>query len=324
MNKFDVCIIGCGDIGFLFDYKKKTNGALSHFKAFRESGKYNVTAAAELKSETRSIISEKYNIGVYKDYELMLNQKKPDVIVIATNDESHFQILKDVIKHKPKIVFTEKPLALNYKDVKEIISSYKKNKIHLQVNYTRRFMKEFQQAENDIRSGKIGEPETATLYYSRGLMHNASHYIDLINWFIGETEKNLIRISDKEGLGKSDPSVSFMMRYKNGLEIRFIGLKPSKLTFAEIDIIGSKGRIRINSSNEMEKYRVIPNKLFKGYTSFEKYESKSLQFSKALPAAAENIYNVLTGKEKLLSPAENSLKIFELISRIKEKPICLN
>ena len=324
MDKYKVGIIGCGDIGFLFDHNKKTKGALSHFKAFRDSDKFDVTAVSEIRKDIRKIIETGYKIPAYADYKKMLDENKFDVVVVATSDETHFEILKYISGHKPRLVFAEKPLATNYKDVKSIINLYSKNEILLQVNYTRRFLNEFYDVERFLKNRQHGKIESATLYYSRGLIHNASHYIDLINWYIGETEKNILRISEKKGISEKDGTVSFDLFYREGPEVRFIGLNPSKLTFAEIDFIGSNGRIKINFRNQIEKYKVTQNKLFKGYSSYEMYECKEINYTDALPNAVENIYRVLKGKEELKSPATNSLKIFELIKKIKESPLCQN
>jgi len=321
LAKYSVAIIGCGDIGFLFDCNKKTNGALTHFKAFNDSKFFEVKAVAEKKSSIRNLITKNFKIPAYEDYEKMLIENKFDVITIATNDDSHFEILKKIVAHKPGLVFCEKPLAINYEDANEIVSLYEKNKIHLQVNFTRRFMKEFMDIKKNIAGKKLGWVESVTFYYSRGLTHNASHYLDLINWYIGETEKNIVKISEKEGLG-GDDTVSFNLMYPGGTEVRFIGLSPSKISFSEIDIVGTKGRIRVNYNYEIEKYKVVKNKTYSGYEMYEKYDSRLIKFASALPNAIENIYKALEKKENLRVPASDSLKIFELIKRIKETPLC--
>ena len=322
MSRYKVSIIGCGDIGFLFDHKKDIKGALTHFKAFNDSDKYEIVSVCELKEEVRQIIKSEHKIKVYDDYAKMFEETYPEVIIIASNDESHFEILKKITVYNPKLVFCEKPVTLNYNETKEIVKIYEDKNIPLQVNYTRRFLDEFYEIENMIRQKDLGELESVTFYYSRGLTHNASHYLDLVNWYIGETEKNLINISIKEGISKTDGTYSFVMIYENGLEIRFIGLNPTKLSFAEVDFIGTKGRVRINYKNEIEKYDIKENKMFKGYSVYNIYESKPIRFEEALPNATENIYKTLIGKEDLKSPASNSIKIFELINRIKEKHSC--
>lgn len=324
MGKYKVSIIGCGDIGFNFDYKKKTDGALTHFKAFGDDKRFEIISAAELNKFVRNKIYNEYKVETYEDYKTMLCKNPADVIVVATNDESHFEILEKIIEYKPKLVFCEKPVALNYDDVKEIVSLYKRNNILLQVNYTRRFLDEFYEIGNIIKNKKLGELESATFYYSRGLIHNASHYLDLINWYIGETEKNLVKVSVKEGINRQDETISFDMIFKNKFEVRFIGLNPTKLSFAEIDIVGTKGRVKVNYKNEIEKYKVVRNIMYKGYSMYELTSVKTIEFTKALPNAVENIYKALSKKEKLKSPADNSIKIFELINRIKLKQVCRN
>ncbi|MDQ3019426.1 MAG: Gfo/Idh/MocA family oxidoreductase [Bacteroidota bacterium] len=319
MNKYKVCIIGCGDIGFLFDYDKKIEGALTHFKAFSDSENFEVCAVGEKKNEIRCLIKDNYKTAVYDDYEKMCEEIKPDVIVIASNDESHFEMLNKVLKYKPKLVFCEKPLALKFEEVKKISELYDKAKVPLQVNFTRRFLDEFKDIDDIVRNKKIGEIESATFYYSRGLIHNASHYLDLVLWYFGPPE-NVLSISSKEGISKEDNTVSFNLSYAKGPEIRFIGLNPTKLSFGEIDFAGTAGRVKVNYKSEVERYKVIENKMFKGYSSYEMYECKEIQFTKALPNAVENIYRALKNNDDLKSPANNSLKIFELINRIKEKP----
>lgn len=319
--KRSVGIIGCGDIGFLFDHKVKREGALTHFKAFRDSGKFEVVAVAERKKSIRNMITGDYKVRAYSDYRKLLKEEKCDVIVIATNDESHFEILKAALDHSPKLVFCEKPLAMSLDEVKRIVKLYDKKRTGLQVNFTRRFLSEFFSIREDIKRMKI---ESMTFYYQRGLIHNASHYLDLIGMYIGETEKKLEKISVREGISKKDDTVSFDMKFRNGIEIRFIGLSNTKLSFGEVDMIGSKGRIRFNHKNEIEKYGVTGNKVYKGYQVYELSSCRKISYHEALPNAVDNIYKYLTGKEKLKSPASNSIKIFELINRVKEKRACLN
>ena len=215
-------------------------------------------------------------------------------------------------------MFCEKPLALRLTEVKTITDKYKKANIHLQVNFTRRFLDEFIEIDNIIKNKEIGDIESATFYYSRGLIHNASHYLDLVKWYFTEKQKQIINVSVREGISFSDNTVSFDMLYQNGMEVRFIGLKPSKLAFSEIDIVGTNGRVKFNYKSEIEKYKVVSHRMLTGYSSYELYRSTPVRFERALPNAVDNIYRVLEKKEKPMSPASNSIKIFELINRIKE------
>jgi predicted dehydrogenase len=81
LDRYKVGIIGCGDIGFYFDYKKKIKGALTHFKAFNDDKRFKLAGVAEINVKTRKTISSKYKIPVYEQYEKMLGENRCDVIV---------------------------------------------------------------------------------------------------------------------------------------------------------------------------------------------------------------------------------------------------
>lgn len=328
INKYSAAIIGCGDIGYRFDadWSDGREGALTHFRAIKNSDKFDLISVAEKNKETLDIISSNSNVSCYEDYYDMLIEQKPDVIAIVTNDESHYKILNDILNIKDcnaKFVFCEKPLALNSSEIESVCRNYSKAGIPLQVNYTRRFLSEFIEIKKDIDQKKTGRIESVTFYYSRGLVHNASHYIDLALWYFGEPD-DVVSFSSKKGISDSDKSLSFILKYNKGPELIFIGLDTGKLSFAEIDIVGTDGRIKFNFKNEIERYEVRANPIFKGYTELNLESSKQVRFEYALPSAYENIYEVLKNKKEMHSSAENSIKIFDLINKIRENRICQN
>jgi len=328
VNKYSAAIIGCGDIGYRFDadWSDDREGALTHFRALKNSDKFEFISVAEKNQETLDLISSHSNISCYENYINMLSEQMPDIISIVTNDESHYKILNDILyikDYKPKFVFCEKPLALNLDEIESICEKYSEAGIPLQVNYTRRFLNEFIEINKDIDKQNTGRIESVTFYYSRGLVHNASHYIDLALWYFGIPDE-VLSFSSKKGITDSDKSVSFILKYNEGPELIFIGLDTGKLSFAEIDIVGTAGRIKFNFKNEIERYEVISNPVFKGYTSLNLESSVPVKFEYALPNAYENIFDVINNKQELHSPAENSIKIFDLINKIRENRIWQN
>ncbi|MBS1517240.1 MAG: Gfo/Idh/MocA family oxidoreductase [Bacteroidetes bacterium] len=316
-SKYTAAVIGCGDIGFGFDNARQhtKNGALTHFTALNSSDRFRIVSVADKNREVLNLIEDKYSIPVYEDYKEMMKGQRPDLVTVATDDETHFSILSDLLSFDPKFVFCEKPLALNSDDITAITENYKKAGIHLQVNYTRRFLEEFRKIKEELKKESIGRIETVMFYYSRGLIHNASHYIDLALWYFGNPDE-VISFASKKGLGEADSSYSFILKYNEGPEIIFAALDIDKLSFAEIDIVGTKGRIKFNYRNEIEKYSVKKNPVFAGYSQYELIETAPVKFESAIPNAYENAYGVLSGKNKLLSPSENSSGIFKIVNRI--------
>ena len=316
MNKLKTCLIGCGDIGYGFDRGRTGEGALTHFKALNNSSHFELCAIAEIDKKVREEIAEKHGTMAYDNAEVMLNNQKPEVVVIASNDETHIPFLKTALKYEPKFVFCEKPLGLSSNEVTEIVNEYEKMNVKLQVNYTRRFLEEFYSIGQDLHSGKIGKLNSVTFYYSRGLVHNASHYLDLVHWYFGVPDI-VTTLSSREGLGEHDKSYSFRLGYDEGPEIIFIGLEPSKLSFAEIDFVGSDGRIKFSYKNEIEYFKVVNNPSYNGFQMYELTGSRPVRFDEAMPNAYRNIYDCLTGSANLKCPGSESNKLFETINRIK-------
>jgi len=318
LSKLKACLIGCGDIGYGFDKGRAGEGALTHFKALCDSEHFELCGIAEINNEVREEIAEKFRVNVYDNAEVMLIDHKPEVVVIASNDETHIPFLRTALQYAPRLVFCEKPLGLSLNEVSEIVSEYEKKNVKLQVNYTRRFLEELYSIGQDLASGKIGKINSATFYYSRGLVHNASHYLDLVHWYFGVPD-DVTTLSNREGLGEHDNSYTFRLGYIDGPEIIFLGLDPSKISFAEIDFVGSEGRIKFSYKNEIEYYKVVSNPNYIGFQIYELTGSKPVRFDQAMPNAYHNIYDCLINGANLKCPGSESNKLFETINRIKNQ-----
>lgn len=316
MTRLKACIAGCGDIGYLFDRGSSSQGALTHFKAVGSSEKYQLCGVSDIRKEIRDEIAANTGVRAYEDFAEMLEHERPDVFAIAAPDELHIPMLKKALETKPALVFCEKPLGLESQEVAETAEAYDKAGILLQVNYTRRFLKEFADIRDEVLSGSLGKTETVTFYYSRGLVHNASHYLDLVLWIFGEPEQ-VETTGVKDGISEADKSYSFRLSYANGPEIYFLALSPTRLSFAEIDIVGSEGRIKFNYRNEIERFRVVENRFFSGYRMFELSGSEPVNFRSALPNAYSNIYEAVVNGSPLKSPGSASVSLLKSIDRIK-------
>ncbi|MCK5232518.1 MAG: Gfo/Idh/MocA family oxidoreductase, partial [Desulfobulbaceae bacterium] len=184
-SKYRAAIIGCGGIGFFYDYEKNDSG-LTHFSTLEQNSDFQLLAIADTKTATRDLIAGEYDKRVYADFDEMMRQESPlDIVAVATPDETHEEILISLLQYRSGLVFAEKPLAASGAAMKKIINLYDAAGIGLQVNFYRRFVAAFQQVKNIMDSGEIGRMQVITVYYSRGFYHNCCHFIDLITWYFG-------------------------------------------------------------------------------------------------------------------------------------------
>jgi predicted dehydrogenase len=108
----------------------------------------------------------------------------PDVVVITTPDDSHYQYLLQLSKaeQKPKLVICEKPICMTVAEYNHVASVCT---FPILVDYTRRFIPHFRDIKEKIDSHKYGEFIKGYLYFNRGWEHTASHFIDMVLWLNG-------------------------------------------------------------------------------------------------------------------------------------------
>ena len=77
----------------------------------------------------------------YKDVHELLDKKKLDIIVLCTPNQTHFSLVRDILRHahRPRILLVEKPLCLNKAELTGISKILKNVDTKLIVNHKYRF-----------------------------------------------------------------------------------------------------------------------------------------------------------------------------------------
>ena len=161
-----------------------------------------------------------------------------DAVYVTTPISSHAFIVKDLYaKGIVRNIFTEKTLASNYTQAKEMCQLAKKIGGKTMVGYMKRFSVVFGKAKDLLAQGKLGEPYSFNAYAcssdflgltkdskssaSRGgsLRDIGCHILDLALWLLGDLKVNDV-VSGHE-VGDAETSVSFTAGNSSGLEGRF-------------------------------------------------------------------------------------------------------
>lgn len=109
--------------------------------------------------------------------------EKIDIVIIATNDNQHEKGLIQALTYNPKLVICEKPVFENIRIGQNILRQYNKRNIPILVNYTRRYIKEFQTMKKNIDAEFYGGFVKGYCYFNGGIYHTLSHFVDMCNWF---------------------------------------------------------------------------------------------------------------------------------------------
>jgi len=191
MKQWNVLVVGCGKQGAGVDQQKSENKIINFAHAFVEHSGFDnkilfYDKDFEKAKNAASIWGGRW-LKLNKFDSCVLHAEEIDIAVVATSDNSHYDILKQLAEYPLKLVMCEKPICTNLQQAKEIVELYKSKGIPLAVNYTRRYLPHY----NYLR--QYGKPTYATCVFNKGWLHTASHGIDFFN-MIGAEKYRIVEI----------------------------------------------------------------------------------------------------------------------------------
>lgn len=250
-------VIGLGKMGLLH---------ASLLNVLPESELVAVCEKSSLMNMIFKKIFSKKDIKIVNDLE-KLNGMDLDAVYVTTPISSHSSIIKALYAEKiTRNIFTEKTLALNYEQSKELCEISKKIGGVNMVGYMKRFSVVFGKAKELLSQKSVGEPQRFRSYaYSsdflgltkeskssakRGgaLSDLGCHVIDLTLWLLGKLEvRDIISIVKNEG--GSETSVSFKAVNSSGLEGQVDvsqSMRGYRMPEFGLVVECSKGKIEVN------------------------------------------------------------------------------
>ena len=317
-KKYKSVIIGCGKIAGAYDAPGDKN-ILTHAHAISVHKRTILSGAYDISYNKAKAFSRKWNTIAYKSLRGMLDKVKPEIIYICVPDDMHLGILKMVLDYKPKAVICEKPLATDIEAAKLIVQKYKKNKISLVVNYTRRFDPVIQRIKSDILKRKYGTFINASVIYTKGILHNGSHAIDLLRYFFGEVASCEV-LAKNIDYKKEDPTLDAFLKFDNNTKAHFIAADENHYSIFEIDLLFSRKRINLYQFGlkyNIQAVRLDP--IFVGYKDLGDRKMRLTDLNHALLNLIDNVIDRIENKKGLLCSGEDAARTQELCEELLNK-----
>lgn len=306
MSKYKVLIIGAGNIAALFD-TPQSNKILTYAHAFSSNFAFNLKGFYDTDYKKSYAASEIWDCKAFKELDDAM--KDINVVCCCVPDEYHFDILKKIADYPVKLVVAEKPLAKTVKEAEYIEYLYKSRNISLEVNYSRRFIEEFQALKQNIKD--YGNFIKGTGYYGKGIIHNGSHMVDLLTYLLGEISE--IEKTDRfiKDFTESDSSCDAVLHINNGI-FNMTAIDSRIATIFEMDLFFEKARVRVlDGGNIIEIYKIKESEEYKGYYNYVLSEVLKVDYSGAMQGLVNNIKDFLGGNDKLQCTLEDGKRVIK-------------
>ncbi|HSO17977.1 MAG TPA: Gfo/Idh/MocA family oxidoreductase, partial [Desulfosarcina sp.] len=243
----------------------------THAGMYRSLDAFDLVAAAEVDSPRRQAFQRFWQVPqMFAEHRRMLALVQPDILSVATPDETHEEIIGDALRCEkpPRLIFCEKPLAQSVDRARELCREAGRRRVTLCVDYVRRWDENHRRLKDWIREGGLGSLEAVNGCYVRGLSHNGCQMINLIRYLFGPVDT--VRACGPAHLGSfpGDPSLDLCMMMESGLRVHLTGLDQGGYGFSifELDIFGQKGRVRIvEGGQQAQVFMVRPDPQFPNF-----------------------------------------------------------
>jgi predicted dehydrogenase len=238
--------------------------------------------------------------ALYEDCQAMLHTEKIDILSICTPTTHRLSILRAALESGIEIIFCEKPIAYGLEEARQMQWLVDRGKATVFVNYLRRWDPGIQEVASLLKAGQIGHIQHIVAYYGKGILNNGTHIIDLLNLFFGlPLSAQVLRVVD-DSYSDADPTVDCVLKYEaepHDFPVYFMASNYQYFSLFELDIVGTKGRIRIIKNGEqIEVYSVREAKTFPEYSNLGYLRNIPGDLKHALKHAVEELVDVYQGE----------------------------
>ena len=159
------------------------------------------------------------------DFEKMIREQKPDVVIVTTTDCYHVDYIVKALELGCNVV-SEKPIATETDQCQRILDAEKKTGQKVYVGFNMRFMNETMEMKRILSSGELGDiisieyqeyldTQHGASYFRRWhgknkysgslFVHKSSHHFDLINWLLDADPVQVQAMGKSSFYGSNNP-----------------------------------------------------------------------------------------------------------------------
>ncbi len=318
MSKYTVAIVGLGQVAQGYDYHNShDNLILTHATALQFHNDFELIAAVDSSQEQRDKFNKKFSTPVFSNLKDLYLAYSPDIVVIAVPTKYHFDVCLDVIKHSPKAIVLEKPVASNYADAKELLKISTDKKIQVSVNYLRRFNPALQTLKEVIARKELGKVYKGVVWYTKGIVNNGSHFIDLFTWLLGDVTSIKV-LNNNRSWDNTDPEPDLCIRF-GCTDMYMLSGHEESFYMGKFELIGDNGAAFYEDGQSIDIHLSQNDKVYDGYKELVKDGQIVNPSEINMSFIYDNLFDHLVNGAQIVSDIDTATKTMLTIQKILKK-----
>jgi predicted dehydrogenase len=312
-------VVGLGQIGMGYDLDADPKVRIATLaRAFSEHSEFELVGGVDLDSARRELFQDRYARPSFANIETAIEETQANVIAIAVPTEAHCRVLHQAVQFGTlKAILCEKPLSYDFAEATAMVSLAEKSGVVLFTNYMRRCDPAVVEVRRQIVSERISGPFKGICWYSKGLFHNGSHFLNLLQYWLGEV-KDFQIINPGRLWGEHDHEPDVEIEFALG-KVCFLAVREESFSHHSVELIASNGRLRYERGS-MEWQPSAPDSNQPGYvvlnTQTEYIESgiPRIQWN-----VVDQIARFLSGEATSICTGSQGLATLQVLTEIKNK-----
>jgi predicted dehydrogenase len=262
-------VVGLGNIGQGYDYDCRDDSrVLSHAQAFHTHPLFSLAGGVDPDALARSRFEKKFGVPAWESLDQAKNVVRPDIWALAVPTSLHVSTIKSVLSCSPRAILCEKPLAETLQEAQAAFTLAQEAGVPLMVNYIRRCEPATRQLKELIQQGEIGDVYKGVVWYAKGLRHNGSHFLDLMDFLLGPVQ-GMTLLDRGRTWAKNDFEPDVKLRF-GATDVFFLSGREEWFSLKDFELIGTAGRIQYRRGGEsILVQKTVEQKLFPGYKILE-------------------------------------------------------
>lgn len=317
-------IIGCGDIAAGYDDRSGPPNVLTHAGAYAAcAARVHLVAACDPSEEARrEFLRARPGVQGYEDAATMLAALRPDIVSVCSPTALHEMHVLQALASGAKAIICEKPLAQSAGTAAALVRSCRESGVLLCVPYLRRWAPHFTALGQEIATESQGRLQAATVVYTKGLRHNASHFMSLLQAWCGDWHDPVV--CSGEPWGGNDALADFAVSFGK-VRTMFLHLRAECYEALEMQLFFEAGRVDVlYGGKELRRHGVTPHPVLRGASMLAApAQEKTWREDRNMLYMLENVLDTLAGTRPLAAPPEEAVRVLELcdavIAALQEK-----
>lgn len=317
---YRVLIVGLGQIGMSYDLHLEQSAYIySHARAFSQHPDFHLVAGVDPDAQSRQAFEDAYQCSAYASVGEAIQNHCPDIVVIALPTHLHGGLMHQVLASPSiRVVLCEKPLSYDLEEARVMVANCAAKGVCLYVNYMRRSDPGIIEIKRRIDTGEIAAPIKGVVWYSKGFLHNGSHFFNLMEFWLGAVQGSMV-LSKGRVWGGQDPEPDVKVDFERGTVV-FMAAWEEAYSHYTMELLSPCGRLRCEhggkqiywqsaqSDPHIKGYNILNPQPVSIVSDMQRYQWN----------VVEELRKMLHGHEAHLCRGEDALRTLESMAQILE------